>query len=194
LLDFLRLKADYDRLAWQFKPLVMAHEVLARHGRPSTAVRWEESLVRLTREPARQRLEQLGRLERQHGVRLGTISDRLGERFVKPLALDRLCALVEPCLHEARTIANEDDRPSLARFRTELAAYTATPTGVGLDVPGWLRRLEAELQRAQAHKATVAVLAEGFFRIPRRPVSHDEVQRQLREWERPALPRPEGGQ
>ena len=38
-----------------------------------------------------------------------------------------------------------------------------------------------------AHQA-VAVLAENFFRVPRREVSHAEVQRQLREWERPGLP------
>ena len=48
LLDFLRLKAQYDRHAWQFRPLVLAHEVLARHGRPSTALRWEESLVQFS--------------------------------------------------------------------------------------------------------------------------------------------------
>ena len=35
---------------------------------------------------------------------------------------------------------------------------------------------------------SVAALAENFFRVPRRAVSHDDVQRQLREWERPALP------
>ena len=38
-----------------------------------------------------------------------------------------------------------------------------------------------------AHRQVVA-LAEHFFRIPRRPLSHDEVERQLSEWERPALP------
>ena len=37
LLDFLRLKAGYERHAWQFRPLVLAHEVLARHGRAAAA-------------------------------------------------------------------------------------------------------------------------------------------------------------
>jgi hypothetical protein len=189
LLDFLRLKVTYDRQAWQFRPLVLAHEVLARHGRPTTALRWEESLVQFTRELAKQHLDNLGRLERQHGVRLGTISDRLSERFVKPLALDRLCAVIEPCLDEARRIERESDRPSFQRLREELRAYTASPTGVGLDVPAWLRRLEAEVRRVQASRTSMATLAENFFRVPRRSVSHDDVQRELREWERPALPR-----
>ena len=64
LLDFLRLKTGYERHAWQFRPLVLAHEVLARHGRASTALRWEESLTQFTRDLARQHLEQLARLER----------------------------------------------------------------------------------------------------------------------------------
>src|SRR5205823_4151690 len=100
-------------------------------------------------------------------VKLSTIADRIQERFVKPLALDRLCALVEPCIAAAPTQASrERERPEWSspvahapgsprspaapgagpfqRLQAELAAYTATPTGVGLDVPAWLRRLEGE--------------------------------------------------
>jgi hypothetical protein len=195
LLDFLRVKVAYERNAWQFRPLVMAHEVLARHGRPSTAVRWERSLTQFTRDLARQHLERLGQLERQHGVHLSTISDRLNERFVKPLALDRLCALIEPCVRQARSdpadgAGNEEERPAFVRLQQELEAYTASPSGVGLDVPAWLRRLEAEVHRVQAAQSAVASLAENFFRVPRRAVGHDELRRQLGDWERPSLPRP----
>jgi hypothetical protein len=185
LLDFLRLKAAYERQAWQLKPLVLAHEMLARRGRGPAAVLWEQALTRFTRDLAKQHLDQLARLERSRGVRLGTVSDRLNERFVKPLALDRLCALIEPSMDEAR---RGGDRPAFARLRQELAAYTATPTGVGLDVPFWLRRLEMEVHRVQATHTTIAVLAEHFFRVPRRPLAYDELQQQLREWGRPALP------
>lgn len=188
LLDFMRLKATYERHAWQFRPLVMAHEVLARHGRASTAVRWQESLVQFTRDLARQHVESLARLERQHGIRLGTVSDRVNERFVKPLALDRLCALIEPCLEESRQFEEEASRPSFQRLQQEMRVYVTSPAGVGLDVPAWLRRLESEVRRVQASRTSMAALAENFFRVPRREVSHEEVQRQLREWERPGLP------
>jgi len=127
----------------------------------------------------------LARLERARGVRLGTVADRLGERFVKPLALDRLCALVEPAMADAR---RENSRPAFARLRKEVEAFTTTPTGVGLDVPAWLRRLEMEVHRVQAARTMIAALAEGFFRVPRRPLTYEEMVRQLREWERPALP------
>ncbi|HEY7156129.1 MAG TPA: hypothetical protein VH575_19345, partial [Gemmataceae bacterium] len=185
LLDFLRLKAAYERHAWQFRPLVLAHEVLARRGRAQTAVLWEQSLTRVTRDLARRHLEQLERLERVRGMRLNTIRDRLNERFVKPLALDRLCALIEPAMREAR---QEGERPAFARLQRELSAFTATPMGVGLDVPYWLRRLEMEVHRVQAARTTIAVLAENFFRVPRRPLSRDELLRQLGDWDRPALP------
>ncbi len=185
LLDFLRLKVAYERHAWQFRPLVMAHEVLARHGLDQTAVLWEQSLTRVTRDLARRHLEQLERLERVRGMRLCTIRDRLNERFIKPLALDRLCALIEPSMHEA---GQESDRPSFVRLQRELQVYTASPMGVGLDVPYWLRRLEMEVHRVQAAGTTIAVLAENFFRVPRRPLGWDELQRQLGDWDRPSLP------
>jgi hypothetical protein len=185
LLDFLRVKTAYERRAWQFKPLVLAHEMLARRGHNQAAVLWEESLTRFTRDLAKQHLDQLARLERSRGVRLSTVSDRLNERFVKPLALDRLCALIEPSMDEARRTG---ERPAFARLQQELAAYTATPTGVGLDVPFWLRRLEMEVHRVQATHTTIAMLAEHFFRVPRKPLAFDEIQQQLRDWDRPALP------
>jgi hypothetical protein len=185
LLDFLRLKVAYERHAWQFRPLLLAHEVLARQGRSQTAILWEQSLTRVTRDLARGHLEQLERLERIRCIRLSTIRDRLSERFIKPLALDRLCASIEPAMLEAR---QSGAKPAFARLRRELTAFTATPIGVGLDVPYWLRRLEMEVHRVQATRTTIAVLAENFFRVPRRSLSWEELQRQLGDWERPSLP------
>jgi hypothetical protein len=115
------------------------------------------------------------------------VADRLLVRFVTRRALDRLCALIEPSMRAPRR--GDGERPAFARLRQELRAYTETPTGVGLDVPAWLRRLEAEVQRVQATQGTVAALAEGFFRVPRRSLSYEELRRQLSGWERPSLPR-----
>jgi hypothetical protein len=182
LLDFLRLKALYERKAWEFKPLVLVHEVLARRGRRSAALLWERSLTRMTGELAKQFLGQLADLERARGVRLNTVGDRLQERFVKPLALDRLRALVEPAIEESQ---QGGTAPPFVRLQEELRAYTATPTGVGLDVPAWLRYLEAEVHRVLAARSTLAVLAEGFSHVERRAISLDELKRQLEEWERP---------
>ncbi len=186
LLDFLRLKAGYERHAWEFRPLVLTHEVLARRGRRAAAVLWERSFTQLTGGLARQYVDRLQALERSRGVRLNTVGDRLNERFVKPLALDRLRALIGPAVRESQL---GGAAPSFARLQEELRSYTATPTGVGLDVPAWLRSLEAEVRRVQAASSTLASLAEGFARAPRRTLSLDELKRQLEEWDRrPALP------
>jgi hypothetical protein len=182
LLDFLRLKASYERHAWQFRPLVMAHDVLARRGQAEAAVLWEEAFTQLTQEPAAEHLEELAALEREHRLRLGTVADRVQERFVKPLALDRLCALVGPAMAEA---GRGGERPAFARLRRELQPLAATPTGVGLDVPQWLRRLEAEVHRVRATHSAVAVLAEGLFRVPQRLLPYEDLLLQLQEWEAP---------
>lgn len=187
LLEMVRLKAAYERHAWQFRPLVLAHEVLARRGRPAAAVLWEQSLAQLTREVAQHYLDQLARLEQAHGVRLNTVSDRLNERFVKPLALDRICALIESAMLAVQR--GSDDRSAFDQLRQEIEPFTTTPAGVGLDVPYWLRRMEMEVHRVQAAQTTVALLAEHFFRIPRRPLDYDDLQRQLRDWDRPLLER-----
>src|SRR5581483_12101529 len=142
-------------------------------------------MANLTRPWAQQHLEQLARLEKTHGIRLHTIRDRLGEGFLKPLAVDRLCALIEPALSEAR---DAEKQPAFDRLREELRPFTDSPTGVGLDLPAWLARLEAEVQRVQARHATVVVLAENIFRIPRRTMTYADVKRQIGDWERPALP------
>jgi hypothetical protein len=185
LLDFLRLKAGYERQSWHLRPLVLAHQVLARGGRPRAAALWQEPFREFTGQLADQHLAELHRLEAAHGVRLRTVADRLGERFLRPLDLDRLCALVKPAMEEART---PGERPAFARLEQELGPFTANPTGVGLDVPDWLRRLEMEVQAARAAATPVATLAEVSFQLPRRPVTFAELQDQLREWEKPTEP------
>jgi hypothetical protein len=181
LLDFLRLKAVYERQAWQFRPPVQVHEVLARQGRSRAAVLWQEAFAHLVRDSAARFLEELTRLEQTHGVRLRTISDRLYERFVKPLTLDRLCALVSPAMEEPR---GPEAAAAFARLEEELRKQAATPTGVGLDVPQWLRQVEAEVQRVRAARSAVGTLAEQRLRVPRKLLSIQEVKQQLGDWEK----------
>lgn len=181
LLDFLRLKASYERHAWQLRPLALIHEVLARR-RGGAAVLWQDQVTQLTRERAERHLDQLARRERNHGMHLRTVADRLQERFVKPLALDRLCALVEPAMEEAR---RGDAAEAFPRLERELEAYAETTTGVGLDVPHWLRRLEGEVHRVQAGRTAIANLAENLFQIPRVVVPLADLRKQLEGWRKP---------
>ena len=52
LVDFLRLRADYDRVAWNLKPVIMAHEILVRHDRSVAAELWQRALAERTAETA----------------------------------------------------------------------------------------------------------------------------------------------
>jgi hypothetical protein len=182
LVEFLRVTAAYERQAWRLRPLVQAHEVLARRHRLDLAASWAEAFRRLTEELASQYSERLAATERTHGMRLGTVADRVNERFIKPLALDRLCALIEPAMREARRGA---PGRSFGRLEKELEPLTGSPIGVGLDVPHWLRRLEGEVQRVRAAQSTIAELAEGFLGVPRKPLPLTELRQQLDDWERP---------
>lgn len=179
LLDFLRLKVQYERYAWRFRPLIMAHETLARSPRADFAPAWQEAFTRLTQALATQFEEKLAVLEKTHGMRLRTIADRVQERFVKPFLLDRLCALIEPAMQEARLA---EGGKSFARLEQELRPLVATPTGVGLDVPHWLRRLEAEVQRVRNSQTSIGLLAEGVLGVPRKALSMEQLQDEIRPW------------
>ncbi|MFO0968664.1 MAG: hypothetical protein U0793_24160 [Gemmataceae bacterium] len=162
-LDFLRLKASYDRNAWQFRPLSLLHEVLARkHG--AAAALWRTQVQQICERNAQDHLKELARIEEKHGMRLPTIRDRVEERFVQPMALDRLCALIEPALEQASAALGSDE---VIPLEIELRPYADKPTGVGLDVPAWILRLEGELNRARTARTALVTLAETLFQVPK---------------------------
>ena len=179
LFDFLRLKARYDRAAWLLKPLNLTHEVLARRDGAAAAL-WRERVEGITREAADQYVQELSELERTHGIRLATIRDRIEERFVQPMVLDHLCALIEPALAHAKQTLGKDE---VSPLEQALAPFAATPSGVGLDAPAWVTRLQGELERVRAVKSDLAHLAETMYQVPAVAVPFAALVEQLRDWE-----------
>ena len=102
LLDFLRLQANYGRLAWNLRPVALAHEVLVRCGREGAAEIWRRAVAERTAPIAEEHLKRFNRLCKKYGMRLPSIAERLGERFIRPLEIDRLRALVRPAADEVR--------------------------------------------------------------------------------------------
>ena len=92
LLDYLRLRSSYDRVAWNLQPVLLAHEALVRAGRDRAAEDWRNAVAERTAEIAEEHLKRFARLNRRYGMRLPSIAERLEERFVRPLQVDRLCA------------------------------------------------------------------------------------------------------
>jgi hypothetical protein len=182
LLDFLRAKVHYEREAWQLRPLALVHEALARQRQPEAAVLWQGAFTHLTRDTAQKHVQECKRLEQRHGIVLRTVADRVEERFVRPLAVDRLCALIEPAMEAARPDAPPLD--AFTRLQRELEPHVHTPTGVGLDVPVWLRRLEGEVTRVRMARTPVASLTQELFLLPRRKLTRSEIEEQVKDWEK----------
>ena len=174
--DFVKLKGSYERAAWQMKPLGLVHEMLAKVHAPAAAL-WRSRVEGLTRQPAKEHLDQLAALQRKHGMRMATIADRLEERFVKPMTLDQLCALVPVALEQAKEWFDRTDASPLEK---ELEPWASTPSGVGLDVPAWIERLQNELDQARTAKTALANLAENLFQVPKRPIAFHDLADQVK--------------
>ena len=145
LLDFLRLEAAYDRDAWNFAPSEIAHEVLAQGPRPWLATAWEEICGEGVKQNADGHLQRLSELESLWGMRLPALADRLAERFLRPLAVNRMRSLIETARSDARS-----RRPNSAAFsllQLEVDRYLEDTHGSGIDVPPWLQRLQQEIDR-----------------------------------------------
>ncbi len=144
LLDMLRLRTTYDRYAWNLLPVGQAHEILVRERNEVAADYWRTEMIHRTGEMADELISQLTRLQADHGMKLNTVADRIGERFIRPLQIDRACALVRPSLAEA---ADAEASESFAKFEQQVDDLAREPTGVGIDLPAWLEDIEEEVER-----------------------------------------------
>jgi hypothetical protein len=184
LFEFLRVKATYERTAWNLQPVAIVHEVLARWGRAEAAHRWRDALSEKTAGIATTLLDQLAALEKQYGIRLTSVRDRLNERFSRPLALDRIRILIEPSIEQAR-LASANEQTAFERFRAELRVFAETTTGVGFDAPPWLRVLQAEVDRTGDDESDWQPDIEGERSSRPARFSRAHVDKQLKEWDRP---------
>ncbi|MGD9720062.1 MAG: hypothetical protein AB7O59_02470 [Pirellulales bacterium] len=196
LLDFLRLRVHYDRVAWHLKPVLAAHAILVRRERTGAAETWRRALAERTAELADTLQNRYQKLREKYAMRLPTVGDRVAERFIRPLAIDRVRALVKPAMDEARgesrsVIAacggaepQEVTGPSaFSLLEQEADDMAQEPTGVGLEVPAWIIALEQEVEQIQ-RGAVSGDRADGVRQLlPQKPLSVEEVQRQLSGWE-----------
>jgi hypothetical protein len=186
LLDYLRLRASYDRVAWNLQPVVLAHEVLVRSGHDEAADVWRAAVAERTASIAEDHLKRFTRLNRKYGMRLPSIADRLGERFVRPLVVDRLCALIEPAMNEAHDKpppgeALPDDEPSaFVRLEQGIGEFTRDISGAGFDVPAWLDTLEQEVDRVLSDGPEEEELPDPQLPVLQVMLTREEVRRQVK--------------
>lgn len=174
--DFLRLRVRYDRVAWNLKPVFLAHEILVRSRFDNAAVIWRRSLSERIGAKADIYVTKLRSLQREYAMRMPTVADRILERFVQPMTIDRMRALIEPATRDA-----EANRPSGAfdLLEREADLLTQHPTGVGLDMPAWLAALEEEVEMVAKRHGGNEVDVMSLVTMPIRPLDRDDLKGQL---------------
>ena len=79
-MEFLRVRAGYERSAWRLRPLTLVHEVLARREGAAAAL-WRDQIQHFTEEAAQQHLDDLligmiggdGQHERSHTAHISYV-------------------------------------------------------------------------------------------------------------------------
>jgi len=175
-LDFLRLRVRYERIAWNLKPVMWAHEVLVRSGLENAAMMWRRSLSERIGTEADIYVTRLRKMQNDYAMRMPTVADRILERFVQPMTIDRMRALVGPAMADAE--ANRESR-MFELLEQECELLTRHPTGVGLDVPAWLEALEQEVEQLAKRRASSEIDPQSLMTISIVPLSVDQVSEEL---------------
>ena len=114
-----------------------------------------------------------------YGMRLPSIAEHLAERFVRPLQIDRLCALIRPAIEEVR-----EGRPpsALRQLEEQVDHFTEETLCAGFELPSWLDALEQEAEEAQWQvDGEDDETFDPHLRIPQVHLSLAEVERQLQQ-------------
>lgn len=179
LLDFLRLESRYNRVSWNLRPVILTHDVLTRQGHQDAARLWRRELTSRIGDRAEDFVKMLVELQRNYAMRMPTVADRVNERFVKPLIIDRVRALVEPAMAEAK---QGDDSPHFEILKAETDQLTSDPTGVGLDVPEWLEALEDEVDRLIVKEMRDGDPPHIDELMPQATIKYEDIEKQVEDW------------
>ena len=144
LLDFLRLQASYDRIVWKLMPVSTIHSALVNEGKMDVADFWLKAVAHRLNEEADSQWERYLQLQKQYGMIMTAIGDRIGERFVRPLEVEQLCSLIEPSINEKR-----EKKPlvSFKAFCDGVEQFARNPKGNGFELPAWLEAIEKKAQK-----------------------------------------------
>ncbi|MCA9139568.1 MAG: hypothetical protein KDB00_22495 [Planctomycetales bacterium] len=175
-MDFLRLRSSYERIAWNLKPVMWAHEVLVGQGLENAAMMWRRSLSERIGAEADKFVTRLRKMQKNYSMRMPTIADRILERFIQPMTIARMRALVKPAMQDAEA-GRDSSRFELLEAEAEL--LSRTPTGAGLDVPAWLAALEEEVELLAKRSSSSEIDPESLMTIPMNPLGVDQVNDQL---------------
>ncbi len=173
LFDFLRLLGEYDRMAWDMRPFINAHKTMVYEKNYEVADSWCESIKERSGFHAQRFIRRYRKLCLKYGLTIKTIGDRLEERLVKPMAINKLCALLEPSIQEARAGGKT---PSFNKLLELVGEFIAEPTGTGYEPPTWLEEIENEINRYRNRSEDDDEMLDLKDFIPRRLLTKKETE------------------
>ena len=110
---------------------------------------------------------------------LPSLADHLEERFVKPLAVNRMLALVPRAVEEVPQ--GEETSAAFQDLRNEIEEYLTTSAGSAVDIPLWLKTLEKELdQIADREQGAVWNSPQPVFELSHTLINLRDMKRQLK--------------
>ncbi|MDO4582961.1 MAG: hypothetical protein Q4D62_02550 [Planctomycetia bacterium] len=173
LFDFLRLMAEYDRIAWDLHPFVTTHSVMVREKEYEVADAWATNLEMKMEDWADRLLGKYHQLCQKYGVTLKSVYDRLSERFVVPMAINKLCAYLEPSIQEARS---GGETPVFDEFLKLAEEFSQKNTGTGFEPPRWLEEIEEEVQSYRSRSEEDDEMLDLSDFIPQRLLKQREIR------------------
>ncbi len=181
LLDHLRLKSEYDRIAWTLRPVNMAHRVLAKRGVTEAAAAWRRRMQDETVDTAKGIIARLAAIEAAWGVRLASVADRVRRPFTTALEQDELESLVGPAVTE---LLSGHPAGAGAALEAKARSFLGVASGSGVEVPDWLDRLtgvvDTAIDRADFSGGQPGGFPESFAAVvPWRTVSWESLRSEL---------------
>ncbi len=187
LLDFLRVKVGYERVHWNLRPAIMAHEVLVRRGCHGAAEIWRRAMAAAHRRRGRSTTGAAGGTAKQ-------IRHAIADHRRSPLGAFRAAAGHRSGAGARRSFGRRSPARSapnaFALLEQEAGELAEEPCGAGLDLPDWLELLEDEVEKVtdSARGWDVSTANDALRDLPWRALDWDEIQSQLTDWDLP----PEG--
>jgi hypothetical protein len=147
LLDMLRTLVGYERISWNLKPVYWVHDSMIRAGCDEAAYLWERAVAKRSVNAAEDHLRLYQRLSEKYGMWLPSVHERLQERFVRPLQVDRMCGLVPKAIRQFQEDEKKkaEAKKAFDELHKQVENFAKDPMGVGFEMPEWLSSLRNEV-------------------------------------------------
>ena len=103
---------------------------------------WRRSLIDRINKKAARFISLLERLQRRYAMRMPSVANRIREKFIKPMQVDRMKSLVAPAMDRD----NPESSASFEMLQHDAAQLLEKPEGSGIKVPAWLAAVEDEVE------------------------------------------------